>query len=88
MRARRWAAALLGLMLVLSGCQSADAGQFVQAGVELRQSGATTEVVYVTKSGSKYHAEGCRYLRESCREISLEEARADYEPCQVCRPVK
>jgi len=37
--------------------------------------------VYITRTGSKYHRGGCRYLRKSCIPISLDEARArGYSP--------
>jgi competence protein ComEC len=42
--------------------------------------------VYVTKTGSKYHCEGCRFLSKSKIPIGLEEARKKYEPCSVCKP--
>ena len=42
--------------------------------------------VYVTKSGTKYHLDGCRYLSSSKIPISLEEARKKYQPCSVCHP--
>lgn len=48
-------------------------------------SGATT--VYITKTGEKYHADGCRYLAQSKISISLADAKArGYEPCKVCQP--
>ena len=41
--------------------------------------------VYITKTGSKYHAYGCRYLKKSCIPISLADAkRSGYTPCSVC----
>lgn len=44
-------------------------------------------IVYITKSGEKYHSEGCQYLRKSCIEITLEDAKArGYEPCSKCNP--
>jgi len=44
-------------------------------------------IVYVTKTGKKYHRWGCRYLRESCIPISLTEAKQQaYTPCKVCKP--
>ena len=43
-------------------------------------------VVFLTKTGTKYHAYSCLSLRESARSISLEEARKNYEPCKKCRP--
>lgn len=43
--------------------------------------------VYITNSGEKYHADGCRYLSKSKIPISLDDACAKgYEPCKVCKP--
>lgn len=43
--------------------------------------------VYITDTGSKYHREGCRYLRQSCHAISLSSAKASgYTACSVCKP--
>lgn len=42
-------------------------------------------VVYITKTGTKYHFDGCDYLSKSQIPILLEEAiRRGYEPCKVC----
>ena len=42
-------------------------------------------IVYVTKSGTKYHKEGCTYLKSSKIMISLEQAvDAGLEPCSKC----
>ncbi len=44
-------------------------------------------MVYITDSGQKYHAQGCRFLKDSGREISLQDAKAKgYDPCKVCSP--
>lgn len=41
--------------------------------------------VYITKTGSKYHRLGCRYLSKGSIPISLEDAKArGYTPCSVC----
>lgn len=41
----------------------------------------TGRTVYITRTGSKYHRAGCRYLRKSCIPISLKDAIADgYSP--------
>lgn len=46
-----------------------------------------TTTVYVTKSGEKYHTDGCRYLVKSKIAISLGDAVAQgYEACKVCKP--
>ena len=43
--------------------------------------------VYITRTGSKYHRNGCRYLRQSKIPISKSAAqRQGYSPCKVCRP--
>lgn len=42
--------------------------------------------VYVTRTGSKYHRSGCRYLRKSAIPKSLDEARKRYAACSVCAP--
>ena len=44
--------------------------------------------VYITKSGSKYHQDGCQHLKSKI-EKTLEEAKAlNLEPCKVCNPSK
>lgn len=45
-----------------------------------------TNIVYVTKSGTKYHLAGCRYLSSSSIAKALDEVRGKYEPCTVCNP--
>jgi len=46
-------------------------------------------LVYVTRTGKKYHLKDCRYVRKGKFALTLEEARAKgYEPCKVCRPPK
>ena len=49
-------------------------------------SGSDT-TVFITNSGAKYHADGCRYLAKSKIPTSLGDAKSrGYEPCKVCRP--
>ena len=44
-------------------------------------------VVYVTKTGEKYHSGNCSYLRKSKIEKSLSDAvNEGYEPCSRCHP--
>ena len=51
---------------------------------------ATTEtgeqIVYVTRTGSKYHKARCRYLSKSAIPMKLKDAAARYGPCSVCNP--
>lgn len=45
------------------------------------------QTVYVTKTGKKYHADGCRYLSKSSYSISLSDAKSKgYDACSVCKP--
>ena len=46
-----------------------------------------TATVYVTKTGKKYHRDGCRSLSRSRIPMTVKEAKAKgYTPCSVCRP--
>lgn len=52
-----------------------------------RTSVLLAETVYVTRTGEKYHVEGCQYIegKDDLRDMSAEEAeQAGYEPCSVC----
>lgn len=42
--------------------------------------------VYVTNTGKKYHRGNCSSLKKSKIEISLEDAKRNYEPCEKCNP--
>ena len=42
--------------------------------------------VYVTRTGKKYHREGCSSLRRSKLPISLADAKQRYSPCSRCNP--
>lgn len=47
----------------------------------------TSYQVYVTNTGSKYHRDGCSYLRQSKIPISKNDAVAQgYTPCSRCNP--
>ena len=46
-------------------------------------------VVYTTKTGKKYHADGCRSLGQSKIQTTLQNAvDKGYEACKVCKPPK
>ncbi len=45
------------------------------------------QTVYVTRTGKRYHRDGCRYLASSKIPMPLKDAKArGYTPCKVCRP--
>jgi competence protein ComEC len=46
-----------------------------------------SDAVFVTESGKKYHRAGCRYLDQSSRQMSKNDAiKAGYGPCDICKP--
>jgi len=48
---------------------------------------AVEEVVYVTKSGKKFHKSSCHYLKKSRIKTSRSKAvRSGYTACKVCKP--
>jgi S1-C subfamily serine protease/Tfp pilus assembly protein PilF len=55
---------------------------------ELRQAslGHHQITVYITKTGKKYHRDGCQHLRRSKVPIALSQAANLYEPCAHCHP--
>jgi hypothetical protein len=51
-----------------------------------KQADKKTETVYITRTGKRYHRDGCRYLLSRIP-MSLRDAQAKgYTPCKVCRP--
>lgn len=40
--------------------------------------------VFITRTGSRYHAAGCRYLRKSSEAIGIGRAKEQYQACTVC----
>jgi hypothetical protein len=43
-------------------------------------------IIYVTKTGTKYHSAGCSYLKKSAIPMKLSEASVSYSPCSRCNP--
>jgi competence protein ComEC len=62
----------------------------VPIAVNTLSSAAATQVtrtVYVTRTGEKYHRDGCRYLSRSKIPMSLKDAKASgYAACKICQP--
>jgi hypothetical protein len=45
--------------------------------------------VYATASGTKYHADGCKFLAKSKMPCTLADAKKKgLEPCSLCNPPK
>lgn len=65
----------------------APALTIAQAPAPMQVEEPKSQTVYVTRTGKKYHREGCRYLAQSKIPMTLKDAKAKgYQPCKVCRP--
>jgi hypothetical protein len=74
---------LFGSLLFVAPVQHVVAQQPT---VQLAEDPQST-TVYITKTGKKYHKDGCRYLSQSKIKTTLKEAKANgYTPCKVCHP--
>lgn len=80
-------------VLLLSSCAPSDivsAGGVVVRGeipkpTNIASYYSKENIVYVTKSGKKYHKDGCRFLKSSKIIISLEQAQEEgLTPCTEC----
>ena len=80
---RKLLALLLAFTLAVSGLTACGSS----ADDETTQIEEIEDVVYITDTGTKYHAQGCQYLSQSCHEIDRQEAEdKGYEPCSKCNP--
>lgn len=71
------------LLLTVSGCGSKSDSKSTTSQVVTNKE----QTVFVTRTGKKYHRDGCQYLRQSKRKIELSSAtKKGYTPCKVCRP--
>jgi hypothetical protein len=68
---------LVALLLALFGIERAETSP---------QPGSQT-IVYITRTGVRYHRDGCRSLLRSRIPIPLQQAQArGYTPCRICKP--
>ena len=72
---KRVIATALILTLIAFSLFAQDSGEFDEI------------IVYITKTGAKYHRETCNSLRRSKIPVTLEQAiERGYEPCRNCKP--
>ena len=46
-----------------------------------------SDIVYITRTGTKYHRADCRYTKDKdCTAVSRQEVQGKYTPCSYCRP--
>jgi len=87
-----WLILICILMLVACVPQPVDEGGIVLHGQPRETADYLSyyeneAIVYVTKSGKKYHTADCSYLNDSATPISLEQAIAEGKtPCSRCHP--
>ena len=82
----------VGLTVVLAGLvRPVQAAAAHELAVQAAQAPAPTApgdtIVYITRTGAKYHRDGCRSLAKSRIPITLGEAvKRGYGPCKICKP--
>ena len=78
---------LLLIVLALLALGTPGAVPPAQQPAPRQQTQVKEQTVYITRTGKKYHRDGCRYLSKSRIPVSLKDAKAQgYTPCTVCRP--
>jgi len=92
----RWLLALcLAFAMFVPGCSSAPTSTTPQSNapavqtqpIEAPAEAPVEQTVYGTRTGAKYHADGCRYLSRSKIAMSLGQAQsAGLTACSVCNP--
>ena len=84
---RRVALAVIAALLTLALAPVVEAVSLAQHEESLFAAADPKTVVYITKTGEKYHRGSCRYLSRSKIKTTLGEAkRQGYGPCKVCKP--
>lgn len=64
-----------------------DSNTYKTTGAVGKSVTGSTRMVYITNTGEKYHAAGCRYLSQSKIAIQQKSAIAQgCGPCSVCNP--
>lgn len=73
---------LLALAFLLPAASHVQGGDAAYSTVEQKDA-----VVYITKTGEKYHQAGCQYLKKSQIKTTKKEAvKNGYGACKVCKP--
>jgi hypothetical protein len=85
---KRWLTRVVVVLALVGGALAVEAqGVLLPRIVAAAQKqDPQTITVYVTRTGAKYHRDGCRYLSRSKIPMSLAEASKRFAPCKVCKP--
>ena len=80
---------LITLLLALFSWVLPALPSVAQAPAPQQQPQSKEQVVYITKTGKKYHRANCRYLSRSKIGTTLKDAKGNgYTACSVCSPPK
>ena len=83
----RWLLKTLAVILLLSATLAPSAVLLAQQPAPKPSEQPKEQIVYITRTGKRYHRQGCRYLSKSAMPMSLKDAKQQgYTPCKVCRP--
>lgn len=73
---------VVSLWVSFSGFAHIDENQLLVKTVAVKE-----QVVYVTKTGKKYHKSSCHYLKKSKIKTTKSKAKeSGYTACKVCKP--
>jgi len=85
--------AFILILLIFAACapEADKRGVVVRSGAlptaDTRAYDERQDVVYTTKTGTKYHEEDCSFLKKSKIPVALEQALAEGKtPCSRCHP--
>lgn len=70
------------LIIPLSACSGKSAKKQTK---KVSSSKAEQTIVYITKTGTKYHKGNCYCLKSKIKK-TLSEVKDKYEPCSICNP--
>ena len=78
-------AEIASLEAALAVYSSGSSGSSSSGGTTSSTSDTQSVTVYITNTGSKYHKNGCQYLRESKNAVTLTQAKSwGYTACSRC----
>jgi hypothetical protein len=84
----RWFARVVVLVILIGSFAPNSAALYARLAIPTSgQEDPQAITVYITRTGEKYHRDGCQYLRQSRIATTLRDAvKRGYGPCSVCKP--
>jgi hypothetical protein len=85
----RWLPKTLAVILLATATLTPSAALLAQQPAPKPSEQPKEQIVYITRTGKRYHRLGCRYLRKTAMPMSLKDAKQQgYTPCKVCHPAQ